>query len=169
MTRTLDPIFQEQNVHLEPEELLEPESEPPKGRPKMFGKLRVRLSEYGNRVLASGRRLVETASETITNIGTALAGSIILLPLVILVRGVSVLSHSFLDLVKSMLLSILRALFEAMRVILLPFHKIFVGFNKNVLFPAIKRIREDDTAALIAFVVMLVVVGGAIFLTSNLL
>lgn len=165
---SLDPLLRGKDVEVEPEELLEPELEAPKGRPKVFGRLRVRLSEYGNRVLMSGRHFLQVAQETISNIGTALAGSIVFLPLLIVARAVQVLANGILEIIKPLLLSIIRALFDALRAILWPLHEAFTSFNKTILFPLIKRIREDDTTALIAFGVLIIVVVGIIYLLSVL-
>jgi hypothetical protein len=167
MSATLDPIFKQENVQLEPEELLEPEAEHVKGRPSPFGRLRVRLSEYGNRVLGSGRRFIEVASETLSNIGTAIAGSIVFLPLLIVVRGFSVLANGVIQIFKPMLLSLVRALLDGLRTLMWPLHELFINFNKRILFPIIKRIKEDDVAALVAFVALVAVVGGVVFLLTR--
>ena len=132
-------------------------------------RLRYRLTQYGNRVFSSGSKFLQAAREGLSNIGTALAGSIILLPLVIAARGVSVLSHGLLDLIKPLILSTIRLFFEALHAVIAPIRTAFGNFNKYTLFPLLKRIREDDTAALVAFGALIAFVALIGFLLSKLL
>lgn len=166
MTNSLDPFLTKQDIEVEPEELLEPDLEVAEDKAADHKGLRYRLNHYGNRVLNSGSKFLRAADEAIRNIGTALAGSIILLPLVIVARAVPVLSHGLLDLIKPLILSTIRLCFETLHAIIAPVRTAFVNFNKYVLFPLLKRIREDDLTALIAFAVLLVVIGGIVYLLS---
>lgn len=165
MNTFLDPILKHESVDVQPETLLEPEASEQQNQKG----LRYRLSRYGNRVLVSAERFLTAAVEAARNIGTALAGSIILLPLVIVARGVSVLSHGLLDLIKPLVLSTVRLFFEVLHGVIAPVRNLFLNFNKYVLFPLLKRIREDDAAALIAFVVLIAVIVLIVFLLSALL
>lgn len=158
MSTTLDPIFKGSDTYVEPEELLEPDLEHSKGTPSRLGALRIRLSDYGNRVLGSGKRLIQVVAETLGNIGTAIVGSIVFLPFLIIGRGVSVLTHNLLAFIKPLILSLLRGILDLICGIFWPFHEAFTGFNKRVLYPAIKRVREDDTAALVAFGLLIVII-----------
>ena len=127
---------------------------------------RGRLNRYGSRAFRSAGAFLITLRETVTHIGTALAGSIILLPVVILVRGIHVLLFT---LAKTLILSLFRAVFDLLQIVIKPLYLTFSTFNKRVLFPLLKRIREDDTFALAAFVIMLVVIGGVVFAAVRLI
>jgi hypothetical protein len=162
----LDGMLKTDSVEVEAEQLVEPEGEPP-NQPAVT--IKERLSRYSNRVLSSAERLFQVLVETGHNIWTALTGSIVLLPAVILVRGVKVLSKNVVALIKPIILSLFRAIFDALRGLIWPVHEVFYGFNKRVLFPLLKRIREDDTAALVAFALLLVLVGGVIFALTRIL
>ena len=166
MTTYIDPILKDKNIEVEPEELLEPDWELPKTKGKPLTGLRGRLLNYGNRVLASGSKFGHSTIEAVRNVATALAGSIILLPVVIIVRGVWVLSRNLVDWVKGVILSIIRLFFEVLNAIVSPVRIVFGNFNKHVLFPLLKHIREDDTAAVIALVVFLAITGGIVYLLS---
>lgn len=164
----LDPVLRDSNIEVEPELLLEPDREEAitvEKRSRMTA-FKARLSRYGNRVLESARRLNTTVTETVTNIGTALAGSIVFLPLVILARGFEVISNTLFSSIKPLILSLFRLVFDLLRGILWPVHEVFVSFNKYFLFPVLKRVQEDDTAALVAFVVLVALIACAVFALS---
>ncbi len=169
----LDPILKNSIIELEAEELVEPEAQTEhdeviKGKPSRLTILQSQLSRYGNRSLESAKRLVITCRDTIVHIGTALAGSIILLPLIIIVRGVSVVFGVLLSSIKPLLLSLLRGVFDLLQAIIQPLYALFYGFNKQVLFPLMNRIKEDNTIAFIAFVVLIVVVVGPFLVIRGL-
>lgn len=169
----LDPILKDAIIELEKEELVEPEAESVpdeliKGKPTRLTLFQSQLSRYGNRSLESARRLVITCRDTLVHIGTALAGSIILLPIIIIVRGVSVVFDVLLSSIKPLLLSLLRGIFDLLRAIIQPLYALFYGFNKQVLFPLMKRIKEDNTTAFIAFVVLIVVTVGIFLVIRGL-
>ena len=166
----LDPLLRSNIVEVEPEELLEPEYSDDgfaDENPSRMKRLQARLGRYGNRVLQAGRHFIVTLTETVGHIGTALAGSIVLLPVVIIVRGVSVLADAFLSTIKPLLLSFFRAIFEVLRALIWPLHEVFMGFNKQILFPLIKRIKEDDVAALVALAVLVIVIAGTVLTVSR--
>lgn len=163
----LDPVLRSQNVHVEPEELIDPALEMGDNSTRIK-RLKYRLSTYGNRVLESGKQLITSFTETIANIATALAGSIILLPVVIIVRGVSVLMNNFFGMFKPFILSLFRVLLDVLRGLIWPLREAFTHFNKDVLFPLMKRIKEDDTAALVAFGVLVLLIGGVVFAATRL-
>src|SRR5262249_49906690 len=99
----LDTLLQSNGVAVEPEELVEPEIDSlddpnVESKPTRVAWLRERLGRYGNRVIGSMRNFFITFGHMLANVGTALAGSIILLPFVILVRGVEVLLSNFFSL-----------------------------------------------------------------------
>lgn len=159
---------QDDHLNVQFDELLKSNSAVPDGEMRAHKRLRYRLNEYGNRVLASGSKFLQATQEALSNIGTALAGSIILLPLVIVARGVSVLSHGLLDLIKPLILSTIRLFFETLHAVIAPVRTAFGNFNKYTLFPLLKRIREDDAAALVAFVVLIAMAALVVFLLSVL-
>ncbi len=163
MNTYLDPLLSSKNVEVQPEPLIDPEPEPPVGKPINPRSLRYRLSHYGNRALASIGKFLAATIEAFQNIGTALAGSIILLPLVIMARGISVLAKGLINFGKPLMLSIIRLFFETLHAVIAPIRSVFGNFNKYVLFPMLKRIREDDIAAGIAFVVLLALMGGVVY------
>lgn len=159
----LDPLLQSDNVEVEPELLVEPENlNVTDEQSTRRAILKNRLKHYGNRVLASAQHLFIVLRDTVTHIATALAGSILLLPVVVIVRGTYVLTRSIFAYGKDIVLSLLRAIFEVLVVPVQAIYKVFYAFNKQVLFPLLKRIREDDTFAVIAFL-MLVGVAIAVF------
>lgn len=160
---------QEERQPVQMDELLQTNLEGAESDVRAHKRLRYRLTAYGNRVLASGSKFLQAAQEALSNIGTALAGSIILLPLVIVARGVSVLSHGLLDLIKPLILSTIRLFFETLHAVIAPVRTAFGNFNKYTLFPLLKRIREDDAAAVVAFLVLIALVALVVFLLSALL
>lgn len=120
-------------------------------RSRMF---RSAIRRYGIHVLDSVQHLVVTIRDAIANIVTALAGSVLLLPVTIVVRGTSVLMSTLLSSVKDLFLSLARVIFEVVR---LPFHgltRLFQTFNKRLLFPVLKRVKEDDTFAVVALLLL---------------
>ncbi len=154
------------NVDIEPEELLEPDVEPKDST--RFQAFKAHLHHYGNRALASASYCVVAVRDAVVHLSTALAGTIVLLPLVILVRGLYVLLRSILTSAKDIVLSVARAIFDVVR---LPFQVVsamFSRFNKQVLFPTLKRVKEDDTFAVIGLIV-LVAAGIAVYIAFNLL
>jgi len=128
--------------------------------------LKGRLNRYGSRAWRSAGAFLITLRETVTHIGTALAGSIVLLPVVILVRGIHVLLFT---LAKTLVLSLFRAVCDLLQMVIKPLYLAFSTFNKRVLFPLLKRIREDDAFALAAFVIMLIVVGSVVFAVTRII
>ena len=168
----LDRVLQSKGVEVEPEELVEPEIEAQdepeiQGRSRRVAAMRERLGRYGNRVLGSAKRFFVTIWHMLLNIGTAIAGSIVLLPFVILVRGLDVLLSTVFSLAKSAVFSLFRAIFDLLCIPVRAVNEVFHRFNKQVLYPAIKQIREDDTSAVIAFVALLSVVGAVIFIVTR--
>jgi hypothetical protein len=168
-TNDLDPVLQAANVEVEREELVEPDAPAPVGKLTRMGLLKHRLGLYGNRVLTSGSHLWITFSDTLTQIAAALAGSIVLLPVVILARGMYVLLNTVFSLFKPLILSLVRGVFDLLRGIIWPFHTAFLMFNKRLLFPILKAVKEDDTVALVAFGVLIAVVVGIVVLLNAVL
>ena len=160
---TLDPFLKTKNIGVEPEELLEPDVEPKTKTPTRFQAFKLRLSHYGNRVLDSAHHFVSAIGDAVVHIITAMAGSIILLPLIVLVRGTYVLLRTVFTSGKDIVLSLARALLDLLR---LPFQaaaKLFSTFNKEILLPLLKKAKEDDTFAVIAMV-MLIATFVAVYL-----
>ncbi|HVO70357.1 MAG TPA: hypothetical protein VMT24_09945 [Aggregatilineaceae bacterium] len=170
----LDALLKSKGVAVEPEVLVEPEIEAPdkpkgKGKPTRLTAFRERLGRYGNRVLGSATYFFVTFWHMLVNVATALAGSIVLLPIVILVRGLAVLLSTVFSLAKSTVLSLFRAIFDVLSVPVRVLNDLFHGFNKRVLYPLLKAIREEDTAAVVALVVMMIVIVGAYFIATRLI
>lgn len=152
---TLDPLLTAKNVEVEPEQLIEPEDKTPaEVRPGRLRAVRAYLSHYGNRALGSAQHFFVTFREAIVHIGTALAGSVVVLPLIILARGPYVLLRTVFTSARDIVLSLVHAVFDVLRLPFQVLYSLFSTFNKKVLFPALKRIKEDDTFAVIAFVVL---------------
>ncbi len=148
-----DPFLSAKNVSVEPEELIEPDAAP--SNSTRLQAIRSHLSHYGNRALQSARFLATAVRDTIVHISTALAGSIVLLPVLIIVRGLYVLLHTLLNSAKDIVLSLARAVFDLVRVPLQAVSGFLNTFNKRLLFPVLKRVREDDTFAVIALAVLI--------------
>ena len=130
------------------------------GKQTRFQSFRSGIGGYGHRVLNSAERLIIALRDSIVNVGTALAGSIVLLPFTIVARGLYVLLRTLLTSGKDLVLSIARLIFEVLR---LPFHglaRLFRAFNQHFLFPMLKRVREDDTFAVVALVLLCVSVAA---------
>ena len=96
-----------------------------------------RLSHYGSQALLAVRHFVHIFIETLNHIWTALAGSIIMLPVVIVVRAIQVVLGNFFGSLKSLLLSLLRALFDGLRYLISPLHEAFSWYNQQVLKPVV--------------------------------
>ncbi len=163
----VDPFLRVANAAVEPEELLEPDLEPTRS-PSRIQAFKLRLSHYGNRALGSGHSLAIAVRDTFVHVSTALAGSVILLPVVILVRGLYVLLRTALTSAKDILLSVARAVFDVLRVPFQTVSSLFYAFNKRCLFPILKRVREDDTFAVIALA-LLVAAGIAVYVVCRFL
>ncbi len=157
--RTLDQILKDKNVHVEPEILLEPETEPEDARPSF----KQRLKRYGNRVLNSAERFILALRRAIVGVVTAVGNTFILL-LTIVARGGFVLLRGVLTSVKEVVLSVARTVFEVLRAVFDVLSAPAEWLNNRFLKPTLKRIREDDTAAALALLVLivLVVVVGSI-------
>jgi hypothetical protein len=110
-----------------------------------------RLYLYGGRIRTSANHFLSILWETLTNLATALAGSVVFLPALIVRRALSILFANSLELVASLSLSLGRLALDVARMAISPAHRFTSAFNKQLLFPMIKRIKEDDAAALLAF------------------
>lgn len=119
-----------------------------------------RLARYGSQALSAVRYFAHIFFETLSNMGTALAGSIIMLPVVIVIRAIQVVLGNFFESLKTLLLSILRALFDGLRYLISPLHEAFSWYNQQILKPLLKQIQEDDTTALVAFGVLVLIIIG---------
>ena len=157
------------NVEVEREELVEPDAPLPMGKLTRMGQLKQKLGLYGNRVLTSGKHLWMTFSDTLTQIAAALAGSIVLLPVVIVGRGMYVLLNTVFSLFKPLILSLVRGVFDLLRGILWPLHTAFLTFNKQVLFPILKAVKEDDTVALVSFGVLVALIVAIVMVLNAVL
>ena len=128
---------------------------------------RTRLRRYGNQILQAVQHFNHVLRETVSNMATALAGTIIMLPVVIMVRFVQVVLDTVFNSIRPLILSLLRAFIDGLRMVISPIHRAFLWYNQDVLKPMLKQIREDDITALVAFGSMIAIaVGVALILSS---
>lgn len=163
MSTRLDPILMPQHVTVASEGPLE--FKPLEGKPSSTGKTRGRPGEHSNRMPVSDQGLTEANPEPLRNFDTTLDESISFLPAQIRTRGISTLVHGGSDIIKRRLHTLIVLL---RRILWLP-HEAFYTFNKRVLVSLLKRIREDDAAALATFIVLISLIIGTIYLLLNLL
>jgi hypothetical protein len=146
------------------QEFFDPVQKPETATPKKknveteHGTFRSRLRRYGNHILQAAQHFNHVLLETVSNMATALAGTIIMLPVVIVIRFVQVALDTIFNSIKPLILSLLRAFIDGLRVVISPIHRAFRWYNKDVLKPLLKQIREDDIAALFAFGILMVIV-----------
>jgi hypothetical protein len=110
------------------------DNELPKRKRTPLRMFKQRLRKYGMRLFESFDRFMTVFWTTVINVGTALAGSILVLPVLVMIRGLSVLLANFVETFVSAVRSLMRIMLDGGHFILWHLQQPIEAFNTRLLY-----------------------------------